>query len=129
MRGEGPWAAGLALAGGVLVVAAALLVVVAVEWPWLLVGLDPDAVRFDRTHSAPFVPRVVFLAWGLGAGLLAAVSGWRMAGRDTGEPRLGAAAVLGGVMALPVLGAAFLGSHAAVLGGSLHLVAARRRRD
>lgn len=123
---EGPsWSAGLALAGGLLILATSLLTIVAFEWPWLLVGLDADSLRPDRMGHA--VPGLLHLAWALAAGLLPAAGGWRMAGPDPAGPQVGYVVVAGGLLAFPALGGAFLGAHAAVLGGALHLVEARAR--
>lgn len=119
--------AGLALAGGALVLASALLVVLAFELPGLVVGLDAEALRAGWFDHGPAVPRILYLAWSLAAGALALVGGSRMAAGDAAA-RPGFLAVAGGLLALPVLGSSFMGAQAAVLGGALH-VAARRDLD
>lgn len=116
-----PWAAGLALAGGILVLLRTLLVPVAYGSPEVLVGVEAEALRdrYTALHG-PALFRILLFAAGLAAAGMSIAGGTRMARPGPAGPLAGLLAVAGGLLALPFVAPTFLGAQASVLGGALH---------
>lgn len=119
------WAAGLTLAGGVLVLTGVVLLPIIYTWPGAFLGINAEAIQ-DRLFAHGVAPVGIVFLLGLIPAALVLWSGWNMTSSDAPRtPAYGAVALLGAVLAIPVLGGMWFGTQFAALGGALHLAASR----
>lgn len=94
---------------------------VAYAAPSLPIGLDGDSLHDQQLEASRLIVPAGLFAWGLATGLAVVGAGWRMTGGEAVSRRaVGAFAVLGGVLSLPVMGGFLIGASMSVLGGVLY---------